>query len=90
MKKEIKEEAVTLDGFHAKELKFIELSLQDVESTKNAIEFNNQHNYEYKFIVNNLINTESLLPLIRAGYTLGKFAPDVFKNDVIIIYHEDK
>lgn len=84
-----KEENITLDGFHAKELKFIELSLQDTVSTEQAIKFNKQHNYEYKFIVNNLINTKSLLLLIRNNYTLGKFASDIFKDDAIIIYHDD-
>lgn len=88
MKKEIKEEVVTLDSFHAKELKYIELSLQDLESTEKAIKFNKQHNYEYKFLAKNLINTESLIPLIREGYKITRADTFLFRDDVIILYHE--
>lgn len=88
MKKEVKENDVILDGFHAKELNYIELSLQDEKATEEAIKYNKANNYKYKFIANNMINTKCLLPLLRNGYKLSYYTDFIFKDDVIIIYHD--
>lgn len=88
MKKEVKENDIILDGFHAKELNYIELSLQDEKATEEAIKYNKVNNYKYKFIVNNMINTKCLLPLLRNGYQLSYYTNFIFKDDVIVIYHD--
>ena len=87
--KDVKEEKVIeLDGFHAKQLNYIALSLQHEEDTQKAIEFNKQHNYEYKFIAQNLINTRDIILLLKNGYKITTCFNDYIKSDVILIYHE--
>ena len=85
--KEIEKIELKEDGF-MKKLNYIEISLQDKEDVKNAIAYNKQEQYIYKFIARNLINTECLLPFLYQGYKISPYKSDIFNNDCIVIYHE--
>lgn len=84
-----KKEIVLENNLHCKQLKYIQLSLQNEESTKQSIEYNKQHNYEYAFIADNLIKSDCVLLLIRANYEILKFnTSNLLKDDVLTFYHE--
>lgn len=75
------------NGF-CRKLNYIEISLQSKEDTENALAYNKQENYAYKFIARNFINTEYLLPFLYQGYKISPYKSDIFNNDCIVLYHE--
>ena len=76
-------------GFMHK-MNYIEISLQDKEDTENAIEYNKQENYEYRFVARNLINTEYLVMFLSNGYEVIRIFDDMLKNDCICLVHKSK
>jgi hypothetical protein len=69
---------------------YVELSLQHEDEVKEIIKYNKENNYCYKIIARNLIDTECLLCFVRNGYKISPWINDVFKNDCMLIYHEQQ